>query len=80
MAIDQPESRSTEMTISFEEENYTVIEDDGPAQVCINSTDLTGVIEVVISPVTKGIDNPAAGIDLLWCCILYYALTIYDGN
>ena len=57
-----PTSFFIEMTISFEKENYTVIEDNGPVQVCINSTDLMGVIEVVISPIKKGVDNPAAGI------------------
>ena len=51
----------TERTISFEKENYTVGEEDGEVEVCINSTDLMGVIEVEISPVMKGVDNPAAG-------------------
>jgi hypothetical protein len=54
-------SHFTERSISFEKENYTFIEDGVPGEVCIISIDLTGVIEVVISPVMKGVDNPAAG-------------------
>ena len=51
----------TERSISFERESYTFIENEEPGEVCINSTDLSGVIEVVISPVMKGVNNPAAG-------------------
>lgn len=50
-----------ERNISFEEESYTFIENDEPGEVCINSSDLTGVIEVVIRPVMKEVDNPATG-------------------
>ena len=51
----------TDRTISFERETYTVIEDEGPAEVCITSTDLTGIVEVVIRPLMKAVDAPAAG-------------------
>ena len=50
--------------VSFEMDNYTVVEDEGPAEVCIllSSADLIGrLVEVVISPVVKGVDNPATG-------------------
>ena len=39
-----------------------MIEGEGPAEVCIVSTDLAEVVEVVISPVdTKQVDNSAVG-------------------
>lgn len=43
-------------------DNYTVIENEGFVEVCIVSTDLTGIVDVEIAPVTKEVDNPAAGI------------------
>ena len=71
VAIDGFVSYFTERTISFERENYTFIEDEGPGEVCINRTDLSGVIEVVISPVMKGVDNPAAGMNI---CLSSYPI------
>ena len=47
-------------------ETYTFVEDDGRGEVCIVSTDLAEVVEVVISPVKKDIENPAIGVTLLW--------------
>ena len=38
-----------------------MVEDQGLAEVCITSRDLDGVVQVVISPIMKGVDAPAAG-------------------
>ena len=49
--------------VSFEMDNYTVVEDEGLAEVCILllSRDFTGRLDVVISPVVKVVDNSATG-------------------
>ena len=38
-----------------------MVENEGPAEVCVVIGSTTESIEVVISPVMKGVDNPAAG-------------------
>ena len=49
------------LSVSFEMETYTVGESDGSSEVCfLTSTGHADTIEVVIQPVMKGVDNPAA--------------------
>ena len=50
-----------ERTVSFESENYTVAEDKGPVEVCIIGKDHIEMVEVVITPLTKGVNSSAAG-------------------
>lgn len=57
-------------------DNYTVIENEGFVEVCIVSTDLTGIVDVEIAPVTKEVDNPAAGIYVWWKKIIIKMLKL----
>lgn len=45
-------------------ETYTFVEDEGPGEVCIVSTDLAEVVEVVISPIKKEVQDAATGVTL----------------
>lgn len=60
----------TERSISFEMETYNVSEANGTLEVCIVSKDLSGIIEVIITPQSKDVASQAVGMDIALCDII----------